>query len=133
MRELTDRFLAALHELHAERDATALVELFSETATLAKLGDQHEAQGPAGARRFWQDYRAVFDDIKATFTHTVTDDDSVALEWISDGSLADGSPFSYRGISVLDGDGTSITGFRTYYDSAAFGGHGMGEPGGTRT
>lgn len=125
MRELTDRFIAALHELHIGRDATALTELFSDTATLAKLGDQHEAQGPDGARRFWQEYRAVFDDIEATFTHTIADRDSVALEWTSDGSLADGSPFSYRGISVLEGDGTVITGFRTYYDTAAFVGHGM--------
>lgn len=126
MRELTDHFITALHELHADRNATALVALFSDTATLAKLGDQHQAQGPEGARRFWQEYRAVFDDIEATFTHTIAEDDSVALEWTSDGSLADGSAFSYRGISVLEGNGESITGFRTYYDSAAFVGHALG-------
>ena len=120
MRELTDKFISALHQLHADRDVTALAALFSEDAILAKLGDQHEASGVDGARHFWQDYRNVFDDIEATFTHTVADDDSVALEWVSDGSLASGRPFSYRGISVLEGDGERLTGFRTYYDSAAF-------------
>lgn len=120
MRELTDRFIEALHQLHVDREVTALVELFSEQATLTKLGDHHEAHGTEGARTFWQEYRNVFDEIEATFIFTIADDGGVALEWTSDGSLADGQPFSYRGISVLEGDGQSITRFRTYYDSAAF-------------
>lgn len=120
MRELTDQFIDALHQLHAERDATALARLFADDATLSKLGDQNEASGPEGARRFWQEYRAVFDRVEATFTHTIAAENSVALEWTSSGSLAGGRPFSYAGISVLEGDGGSITGFRTYYDSAAF-------------
>lgn len=120
MRELTDQFISALHQLHADRDVTALASLFSEDASLAKLGDQHQASGVDGASQFWQDYRSVFGDIEATFTHTIADDSSVALEWTSSGSLASGRPFSYHGISVLEGDGGVITGFRTYYDSAAF-------------
>jgi len=113
MQELTDRFVAALHQLHADRDAEALVALFSDDATLAKLGHQHEAHGTEGARQFWDDYRAVFDDIEATFTYTITDDASVALEWTSTGSLSGGHPFSYDGISVLQADGEQISGFRT--------------------
>lgn len=120
MRELTDRFIEALQQLHTGSDASALADLFSETAILSKLGTQHEAHGPEGARSFWQEYRAVFDSIEATFNHSVADDHSVALEWTSDGSLADGRPFSYAGVSVLEGDGRQLTGFRTYYDSAAF-------------
>ena len=120
MRELTDRFVTALHQLHADHDAEALVALFSEDATLSKLGDRHESTGPDGARTFWTDYRAVFDSIEATFTHRVLDGEGVALEWTSEGTLRDGKPFSYAGVSLLDGDGSAITGFRTYYDSAAF-------------
>ena len=120
MEELTERFVTALHQLHTDRDAEGLVALFSEDATLAKLGHQHEAHGPEGARQFWDDYRAVFDDIEATFTHTISDDSSVALEWTSTGSLSGGHPFSYDGISVLQADGHQISRFRTYYDSAAF-------------
>jgi len=120
MQELTDRFVAALHRLHTERDAEELVALFSDGARLSKLGQQHEAHGPDGARDFWDDYRRVFDTIEATFTHTVVGDGSVALEWTSTGSLSGGHPFSYDGISVLESDGERIDGFRTYYDSAAF-------------
>lgn len=120
MHELTTRFTHALHLLHADHDADALVALFGDDATLSKLGDQHQAQGQDGARQFWQDYRSVFDDIEATFTHVVKDEHTAALEWTSRGSLRSGRPFSYHGVSVLDGDGERITGFRTYYDSAAF-------------
>jgi len=120
MRELTDRFIDALHRLHADRDVEPLAALFADDATLSKLGDHNEEQGPDGARRFWADYRNVFDAIEATFTHTTSSDTSVALEWTSTGSLANGRSFSYAGVSVLEGDGSSITGFRTYYDSAAF-------------
>lgn len=120
MRELTERFIEALHQLHTDRDVEALVSLFAEQATLSKLGAQHQERGPEGARRFWTDYREVFDDIEATFTHTVSDDAGVALEWTSTGSLSGGHPFSYAGVSVLEGDGTQLQGFRTYYDSAAF-------------
>jgi ketosteroid isomerase-like protein len=121
MHELTERFVAALHRLHADRDVEGLVELFADDAMLTKLGQQHEAHGPEGARQFWEDYRAVFDDIEATFTHTVTDDSSVALEWTSSGSLRGGHPFSYDGVSILDSaGGDRVDGFRTYYDSAAF-------------
>jgi ketosteroid isomerase-like protein len=120
MRELTDRFIQGLHRLHAERDVEGLVQLFSQDATLSKLGSQHEASGPEGARAFWEDYRKVFDEIEATFTHTITDDTTVALEWTSTGSLAGGRRFSYAGVSVLQGDGAQLDGFRTYYDSAAF-------------
>jgi ketosteroid isomerase-like protein len=124
MRELTERFIDALHRLHADRDAEALAALFSEDATLTKLGNRHEAHGPEGARTFWADYRRVFDAIEATFTHTTSSDTSVALEWTSSGTLTNGRSFSYAGVSVLEGDGSAISGFRTYYDSAAF----VGEP-----
>jgi ketosteroid isomerase-like protein len=120
MRELTDRFIAALHQLHADRDVSALTALFTDEATLSKLGDHNEAHGPDGAEKFWNDYRAVFDDIEATFTHTTAGESSVALEWTSTGSLSTGHALSYSGVSVLEGDGEKISGFRTYYDSAAF-------------
>ena len=120
MRELTERFTDALHRLHADRDASALVALFSDDATLSKLGDHNEEHGADGAQKFWNDYRAVFDDIEATFTHTTASDSSVALEWTSTGSFSNGHPFSYSGVSVFEGDGQRISGFRTYYDSTAF-------------
>jgi ketosteroid isomerase-like protein len=126
MENLTDKFIDALHRLHADREVEPLVALFAADATLSKLGHQHEEHGPEGARTFWEQYRAVFDDIEATFTHTIAGEDSVALEWTSTGSLRGGHPFSYDGISILQGDGEQLHGFRTYYDSAAFVGEARG-------
>jgi ketosteroid isomerase-like protein len=120
MHELTERFTDALHQLHAERDVDPMVALFTDDAELNKLDDRHDAHGQEGARTFWTDYRDVFDSIEATFTHVVEGEDSVALEWTSTGSLAGGTPFSYRGVSVLQAAGDRLSGFRTYYDTAAF-------------
>lgn len=52
--------------------------------------------------------------------NVVQGENSVALEWTSQGSLRTGRPISYRGVSVLEGDETEIRSFRTYYGSAAF-------------
>ena len=119
--ELTERFVDALHTLYADRDVEPLVTLFADDAKLSKLDEHHAAHGQDGARSFWQEYRAVFDDIEATFSKVVRGDGSVALEWESTGTLSGGGNFGYRGISVLDGgDDGHIHAFRTYYDTAAF-------------
>lgn len=124
MHDLTQQFVDALGRLHSDRNADALVELFGEDATLNKAGIPHGERGKDGARTFWEQYRDVFDEIEATFTHTVTEDDVAFLEWTSQGTLRDGTEFRYDGVSVLESDGGSdggtITKFRTYYDTAAF-------------
>jgi ketosteroid isomerase-like protein len=120
MAELASKFIEALEELHSNRDVEPLLELFGDDATLSKAGIPHDRHGRDGARTFWQDYRDVFDAVEATFQHTVTDDDVVFLEWKSTGTLRDGTDFRYDGVSVLEGDGDTITAFRTYYDTAAF-------------
>ncbi len=56
----------------------------------------------------------LFDQIDASFKHTVTDDGIACLEWTSNGTLADGSEFSYDGVSVLEASGDTIDAFRTY-------------------
>jgi ketosteroid isomerase-like protein len=120
MHELTKKFEAALGELHRDREVGALVDLFSDDATLTKAGLPHEDHGKDGARTFWQQYRDVFDAIEASYRHTVTEDDVAILEWTSNGTLRDGTDFRYDGVSVLEGDGERISAFRTYYDTAAF-------------
>jgi ketosteroid isomerase-like protein len=120
MHDLTQRFVDALGELHTDREVESLVELFAEDATLNKAGIPHGQHGKDGARTFWQQYRDVFDEIEANFTHTVTDDGIAYLEWTSEGTLRDGTKFRYDGISVLEGGEDTIDAFRTYYDTAAF-------------
>jgi ketosteroid isomerase-like protein len=50
----------------------------------------------------------------------VTEDGIAYLEWTSQGTLPDGTDFSYDGVSVLEPRGETIDAFRTYYDTAAF-------------
>jgi ketosteroid isomerase-like protein len=120
MADITQEFVTALAELHKNRDADPLVELFADDATLNKAGIPHGESGKDGARSFWEQYRDVFDDIEATFRHTVTDEDLSYLEWTSQGTLRDGTDFRYDGVSVLQADDDKIEAFRTYYDTAAF-------------
>ena len=120
MHNLTERFAEALHRIDAERDTGPMVELTAEDAELVKLDDRNQATGRDGAERFWTDYRDVFGDLETTFTHTVVGEDRAALEWTSTGTLRSGRPFTYRGVTVIEGDEETVTGVRTYYDSAAF-------------
>jgi ketosteroid isomerase-like protein len=120
MTAMTERFVTALRELHHNREVEPLVDLFADDATLNKAGIPHGQNGKDGARTFWEQYRDVFDDIDATFTHTVTDDDLAYLEWTSEGTLRDGTDFRYDGVSVLETQNDEIGAFRTYYDTAAF-------------
>ncbi|MBJ7385420.1 MAG: nuclear transport factor 2 family protein [Mycolicibacterium sp.] len=120
MTDMAERFVSALGELHSSNDVDPLVELFGDDATLSKAGLPHQESGKGGARAFWQQYRDVFGDIESDFKHQVVDGDLVVLEWTSNGTLRDGSDFSYDGVSIFEADGETITAFRTYYDTAAF-------------
>lgn len=120
MADITEKFVTALGELHRSREVEPLVALFAENATLNKAGIPHGEKGKDGARTFWEQYRDVFDDIDATFNHTVADDGLAYLEWTSQGTLRDGTDFTYDGVSVLESHDGEIGAFRTYYDTAAF-------------
>lgn len=120
MQAITERFVAALTELHRKRESGPLVDLFAEDAKLSKVGMPHEDRGKDGAREFWERYRDVFDSIDATFSRIASDERVAFLEWTSQGTLKDGSDFRYQGVSVLEAEGDLIDAFRTYYDTAAF-------------
>ena len=114
------RFIAALRMVEQRRDLEPMVELFTDAAELSKLDGQGARRGPGGAREFWTEYRESFDEIKSTIVHATEGENAVALEWHAEGTLPGGRDFSCTGVSVVDIDGERITGFRTYYDSAAF-------------
>ncbi|MCF6744907.1 nuclear transport factor 2 family protein [Blastococcus sp. KM273128] len=117
---MTERFTAALHTLDSDRDVGPMIELTGDDAQLVKLDEHHETSGKDGAKVFWEDYRNVFGDLETTFTHSVIGESSAALEWTSTGTLRSGKPFTYRGVTVIEGDEERLSGVRTYYDSAAF-------------
>jgi ketosteroid isomerase-like protein len=120
MQAITEQFVAALADLHRNRESEPIVDLFADDATLSKVGMPHKDRGKQGARDFWQRYRDVFDAVDVTFQHVSSDDQIAFLEWTSEGTLKDGSDFRYQGVSVLEADGDLIDSFRTYYDTAAF-------------
>lgn len=120
MHSMTERFTAALHTIDSDRDVAPMIELTGEDAELIKLDERHETSGKDGAKVFWEDYRNVFGDLETTFTASVIGESSAALEWTSTGTLRSGKPFTYRGVTVIEGDEDQLTGVRTYYDSAAF-------------
>jgi ketosteroid isomerase-like protein len=120
MHDLTNQFISALADLHRDGNVEPLVELFNADAELSKAGMPHREHGKDGARTFWTQYRRVFDEIDASFHHTVTGDGIAYLEWTSEGTLADGADVSYDGVSVLESQNGTIDAFRTYYDTAAF-------------
>jgi ketosteroid isomerase-like protein len=110
-------FATALQDFERSADPTDLVALFTEGATLARLDASGERGDPDA---FWREYRAQFDDLSTTFTHAVDGDDQCALEWTSSGTLSTGRPIEYRGVTVLEFDGSAVSRLRTYYDTAAF-------------
>ncbi|OBK56799.1 SDR family NAD(P)-dependent oxidoreductase [Mycobacterium kubicae] len=120
MHTITEQFVTALNELHRNRDAGPLVDLFAADATLSKVGVPQSKSGKDGARAFWEQYRDGFDSIGADFRQVTTGDSTSFLEWTSQGTLSNGNEFHYDGVSVLEGTDDAITSFRTYYDTAAF-------------
>ncbi|MDQ6765277.1 MAG: nuclear transport factor 2 family protein [Verrucomicrobiota bacterium] len=110
------RFKQALQKTESTRSAEHVATLFAGGARLTNLGGDHGQD----AQTFWQIYLEQFRDIRSEFTGETVSNSSAALEWVSRGTLADGRPVEYRGISVIDFDREAVTAFRTYYDSAAF-------------
>ncbi len=77
----TETFTQTLQDMEQSGDTSKMAALFSDSAELRNLTHQEPEQGQAGARRFWDRYLSVFDQIRSTFTHTIEGDNSSVLEW----------------------------------------------------
>ena len=108
----------ALQNFEKDGDAAAFAALFADDAVTQRFDARGERSGEV--EQFWQEYRAQFQSISTTFYDVVEGGDRFALEWTSDATLADGRPIQYRGVTVIDLDGDTITKLSTYYDSAQF-------------
>ena len=113
---MADRFKQALQQTEETRDAKHVASLFAEGARLTNLGGDHGND----ANAFWQIYLDQFSEIRSEFTNETIGSNGAALEWKSRGTTSEGKPVDYRGVSLIDFDDQALTGFRTYYDSAAF-------------
>ena len=117
--EIAEKFMDALQTIEKENEVDALVELFSDEASLKRM--THKSyEGKGEAKKFWQEYLEPFDTISTEFFKVTEDDETVVLEWESKGKLANGHDIDYRGVSSFDTEGGEVVRFRTYYDSAAF-------------
>jgi ketosteroid isomerase-like protein len=122
MADITDprarTFAEALQTFEKDGDVAAFAALFTDDAVTQRFDARGERRGEV--EQFWQEYRAQFDTISTTFTDVVEGADRAALEWTSEGTLPDGRPLTYRGVTVVDLDGDKVGKLVTYYDSAQF-------------
>ena len=114
--EIANRFIEALGRLEAEQILDDVVALFAEDCDVGNVVTPRQFKGPQGAWEFWQSYRGTFGKVKSDFRNVIATGNLAALEWVSEGSTADGHPFSYEGVSILEIDGGKITRFRAYFD-----------------
>lgn len=113
-----DAFMDALHRLEEHNDAEAIVSLFAEDAELSSLTDAAPHHGREGARRYWEQYRGAFEEVRSEFRNVVSSDGIVVLEWTSRGRGVEGRPFEYDGVSVLEFRDGKVRRFRSYFDPA---------------
>jgi ketosteroid isomerase-like protein len=120
-RQIAEQFEKALQQMEQSRNVEELAGFFAEDAVLGNLGAAQGLKGPHGAREFWQRYLEQFREIRSEFSHTTAADHALVVEWKSHGTLKDGHPIDYRGVSILrlNEDGR-VGEFQSYYDSAAF-------------
>lgn len=127
--QLVTEFIRRLQDAENTHSAKHLSELFTDDADLCNLTRPTSRNGDARAKDvsmhkqalpFWNQYLNAFDSIASHFTSIIEAEKCAVLEWHSVGSLKNGFPISYNGVSIVEFDGKAIKAFRTYYDSAAF-------------
>ena len=117
----TEQFADALHTLEDGGDLDAFLAVFADDVELYRPETQQRLDGTTGARAFWEQYLATFDEIRSDFSRAVEGGVGV-LEWTSKGRLAGGAEITYAGVSLLDFDEAGlVTRFATYFDTQAFG------------
>lgn len=118
--EIVSQFMQTLQQIEAQKDVEPLVAMFSEDAELINLAMTEPLTGKEGARKFWQRYLSVFENIHSEFTNVVEGDNTTVLEWTSSGALSNGESLKYQGVSILEIANGNVQKFRSYYDSAVF-------------
>jgi ketosteroid isomerase-like protein len=114
-------FADALQEVEKSNDPGALVERFTDDATLIRPEANDSHVGEDDPTAFWNSYLSQFDEIATEFTHREEGDEQAWLEWVSRGKLSTGRSIEYRGVSLLSlADDGKVRRFATYYDTAAF-------------
>ena len=111
-------FAARLRKFEQDSDPSNLVELFADDAITQRFDARGERKGEV--QQFWTEYRGQFDEVRTSFYNVIEGQDEFALGWTSEGTLSNGRPLHYRGVTCLGYEGDTIAWLRTYYDSAVF-------------
>ena len=120
MTRLTEEFMRAFRQYETTGELAPLLALFDDDAEALNLGRTEPARGLDQVDGFWRDHRSIFRAVRTDFTHVIEGKDGAVLEWVSRGTLLNGEPVEYKGVSVLETGGDRIQRYRTYYDSAVF-------------
>lgn len=116
-RSIIDTFIESLCAAERGSDLKELVSLFKTNAECVSLTGN--ISRPCEPRAFWNRYLGAFDKIDSHFTNVVDNGQIAVLEWNSSGTLPNGTPIKYSGVSILEYSQDGISKFRTYYDTAA--------------
>jgi ketosteroid isomerase-like protein len=101
-----------------ERDLEGLVELFHPDVVVEYPA--HPSRDFRGQNQIWRNWAPIMarlDDFKATVVRSSTDENSVWIEWLWEGTQADGSPGDMAGIIIHELDaGGQIAHVRFYLE-----------------
>jgi ketosteroid isomerase-like protein len=117
--DIIHRFADTVNQIEQTGDVEPLIELFSDNSTLLSPEREIVASGRDAIRKFWSLYLHSFQTVRSTFTRIRSSGELGILEWESEGTLQNGAPFHYCGVSLLDVNDDRVQRFATYYDTAA--------------
>ncbi|MCD9188919.1 MAG: nuclear transport factor 2 family protein [Pyrinomonadaceae bacterium] len=119
--EISEKFIEALDELEKTESTEKMVALFAENCEIGNVTLTNNLQGTDGAKEFWTNYRKTFGEIESNFKNKIYSENTVALEWTSCGTRADGGEINYDGVSIMETDGEKITRFYAYFNPSELG------------
>ncbi|MFN7116372.1 MAG: nuclear transport factor 2 family protein [Saprospiraceae bacterium] len=115
-KQLAEEFIQALQDLEASRNTQSIITLFADECEVSNVVSPRNYVGKVGAQDFWQNYRDTFDQVQSRFRNTIVMDGKVALEWTTEGTVKDGAPIQYDGVSILETQAGKIIRFCAYFD-----------------
>jgi ketosteroid isomerase-like protein len=100
-----------------DRDLEGLVRLFREDVVVEYPA--HPSRTFHGRDQIWRNWAPIMaklDDFRATVVRSACDDTSAWVEWLWQGTQADGSPGDMAGVVIHELDGDQISHVRFYLE-----------------
>jgi len=100
-----------------ERDLEGLVQLFR--ADVVVEYPAHPSQTFRGRDQIWRNWAPIMaklDDFRATVVRSAVNENSAWVEWLWQGTQADGSPGDMAGVVIHELDGAQIARVRFYLE-----------------